>query len=412
MGKIPHRQNTNNLSTKILGDVDNIRYLCTDMSRLIDNIAEFLVANGFELSFQIRHDFDVIVTRTLDGRRTKVILPLEISAGAIEEAEAESENAEYAIRMITREAGYPLIITEDRWRSQRQMMEARLLAHLELFSQAYARNCEVRRIEKAEAQEFLNRNHSYGDAACKYRYGLFLKRHTGHIAAEMGFPIMSGMTDGEPGMTDGEPGTTDMEPGTTDGEPGTTNGKVEVPDEKVGRTSSPVILNEVKNLSEGTLIAVATFSNARRWVKEGKEIRSYEWTRYASLPDLRVSGGMGKMLKAFIKEVHPDDIMSYADLEWSEGEVYERLGFEAETRKEPVTFTIDPQTWERKAIRRSPVKPGMTEEKPGMTEEKPGMAEEKPGMTEGDNVIPDQIGDLFFRNFGSRKFRLKLTDYK
>ena len=433
MGKIPHRQNTNNLSTKILGDVDNIRYLCTDMSRLIDNIADFLVANGFELSFQIRHDFDVIVTRTLDGRHTKVILPLEISAGTIEEAEAESENAEYAIRMITREAGYPLIITEDRWRSQRQMMEARLLAHLELFSQAYARNCEVRRIEKAEAQEFLNRNHSYGYAACKYRYGLFLKRHTGHIAAEMGFPIGSGMTDGEPGMTDrepgttdmepgmtdGEPGTTNMEPGTTDGEPGTTNGKVEVPDEKVGRTSSPVILNEVKNLSEGTLIAVATFSNARRWVKEGKEIRSYEWTRYASLPDLRVSGGMGKMLKAFIKEVHPDDIMSYADLEWSEGEVYERLGFEAETRKEPVTFTIDPQTWERKAIRRSPVKPGMTEEKPGMTEEKPGMAEEKPGMTEeklgiteGDNVIPDLIGDLFFRNFGSRKFRMKLTDYK
>jgi hypothetical protein len=143
---------------------------------------------------------------------------------------------------------------------------------------------------------------------------------------------------------------------------------------------------------------VATFSNARRWVKEGKEIRSYEWTRYASLPDLRVSGGMGKMLKAFIKEVHPDDIMSYADLEWSEGEVYERLGFEAETRKEPVTFTIDPQTWERTAIRRSPVKPGMTDE--------------KPGITEGDNVIPDLIGDLFFRNFGSRKFRLKLTDYK
>ena len=368
------------------------------MSRLIDNIADFLVANGFELSFQIRHDFDVIVTRTLDGRHTKVILPLEISARTIEEAEAESENAEYAIRMITREAGYPLIITEDRWRSQRQMMEARLLAHLELFSQAYARNCEVRRIEKAEAQEFLNRNHSYGYAACKYRYGLFLKRHTGHIAAEMGFPIGSGMTDGEPG---------------------TTNGKVEVPDEKVGRTSSPVILNEVKNLSEGTLIAVATFSNARRWVKEGKEIRSYEWTRYASLPDLRVSGGMGKMLKAVIKEGHPDDIMSYADLEWSEGEVYERLGFDAETRKEPVTFTIDPLTWERKAIRRSPVNPGMTEEKPGMTEENPGMAEEKPGMTEeklgiteGDNVIPDLIGDLFFRNFGSRKFRMKLTDYK
>ena len=395
------------------------------MSRLIDNIADFLVENGFELSFQIRHDFDVIVTRTLDGRHIKVILPLEISAGTIEEAEAESDNAEDAIRMITREAGYPLIITEDRWRSQRQMMEARLLAHLELFSQAYARNCEVRRIEKAEAQEFLNRNHSYGYAACKYRYGLFLKRHTGHIAAEMGFPIGSGMTDGEPGMTDGEPGTTDREPGTTDRE-------TEVPNREVGRTSSPVILNEVKNLSEGLLIAVATFSNARRWVKEGKEIRSYEWTRYASLPDLRVSGGMGKMLKAFIKEVQPDDIMSYADLEWSEGEVYERLGFEAEARKEPVTFTIDPQTWERTAIKRSLDQLGMTEDRTGMTEDRTGMTEDRTGMTEDrtgmteDRTgmtsppvilnevknLPEKARNLFFRNFGSRKFRMKLTDYK
>ena len=320
------------------------------MSRLINHIAGFLAGNGFEISFQTRYGYDVIFTQTLNGNSTRVILPLEISAGTIEEAEAESKKAEDAIRMIAREAGYPLIIPEDRWRNQRQMMEARLLAHMEVHCQAYARNCEVRRIEKAEAQEFLDRNHSYGDAACKYRYGLFLKRHTGHIAAEMGFPI-------EPGMTDG----------------------------KVGPSSSPVILNEVKNLSPGTLIAVATFSNARKWIKDGKEIRSYEWTRYASLPDLRVSGGMGKLLKAFIKEVQPDDIMSYADLEWSEGEVYERLGFEAETEKEPVTFTIDPQTWERKAIRRSPIKPGMTEEK---------------------------LGDLFFRNFGSRKYRLKLTDYR
>ena len=337
--------------------MNNIHYLCTDMSRLIDHIADFLVENGFELSFQIRHDFDVIVTRTLEGRHTKVVLPLEISARTIEEAEAESEKAEHAIRMITREAGYPLIITEDRWNRQRTMMEARLLAHMEVHHQAYARNCEVRRIEKAEAQEFLNRNHSYGDAACKYRYGLFLKRHTGHIAAEMELRTGTGMTDG-----------------------------------KAGTSSSPVILNEVKNLSPGALIAVATFSNARKWIKDGKEIRSYEWTRYASLPDLRVSGGMGKLLKAFIKEVQPDDIMSYADLEWSEGEVYERLGFEAEAEKEPVTFTIGTQTWERKAIRRSLDKLGMTEDKLGMTEGK--------------------LGDLFFCNFGSRKYRLKLTDYR
>ena len=85
--------------------------------------------------------------------------------------------------------------------------------------------------------------------------------------------------------------------------------------------------------------------------------------------------GMGKMLKAFIKEVDPDDIMSYADLEWSEGNVYEQLGFVLEGQKEPVMFVVDGQ-WHR-----FPVKPGMA-------------------------------GDRYFRNSGSNKYRLKLTQYE
>ena len=287
------------------------------MCRLIDDITAFLEGNGFECSRQMRHDFDVICTKTLDGRYSRIIMPLEITARSREEAALGSEDASYAIKMISSELEYPLIITEDRWKRQRKMMEERLLAHLELFSQAYARNCEVRRIDKAEAKAFLAGNHSYGYAACRYCYGLFLKRHTGHIAEE-------------------------------------TSGSIHI----------------------GKMIAVATFSNARKWMKDGKEIRSYEWTRYASLPEMRVSGGMGKLLKAFIKEVQPDDIMSYADLEWSEGDVYRALGFEAEMEKEAVDFVIDRKTWER-----SPIRSG-------------------------------KEGNLFFRNFGSRKFRMKLTDYK
>ena len=307
------------------------------MHRLIDDICVFLESNGFDCSRQMRHGLDVICTKTLDGRHDRMILPLEINSCTLEEATQTSEDTYEAIRMTRSQEGYPLIITEDRWKRQREMMESRLLAHLELFSQAYARNCEIRRIEKTEAQEFLNKHHSYGYAACKYRYGLFLKRHTGHIAEEMRSLDKLGMTEGGSGMT------------------------------------------------EGKLIAVATFSNARRWIKEGNEIRSYEWTRYASLPDLRVSGGMGKLLKAFIKEVKPDDIMSYADLEWSEGKVYERLGFKSEMMKDPVVFTVDPETWERVAIGRLPIRSGMTK---------------------------DETGNLFFQNFGSRKFRLKLTVYR
>jgi hypothetical protein len=293
------------------------------MCRLIDEISDFLKANGFECSRQLHHGLEIIHTMTLDARHPRLVLPIEIKAVTAEKAVSDSDDIYDAILKMKSAEGYPLIITEDRWKRQHEMMEARLLAHLEQFGQAYARNCEVRRIEKTEAQQFMNENHSYGHAACRYCFGLFLKRHTGHIAKEMESGEANGMRD-----------------------------------------------------DRGRLIAVATFSNARKWIKDGKEIRSYEWTRYASIPDLRVSGGMGKLLKAFIKEVQPDDIMSYADLEWSEGEVYERLGFISEAVKEPVLFQVDPHTWKR-----LPVKSEIS-------------------------------GNLFFRNFGSRKFRLKLTDYR
>ena len=60
---------------------------------------------------------------------------------------------------------------------------------------------------------------------------------------------------------------------------------------------------------------------------------------------------MGKILRSFVCEVGPEDVMSYADREWSEGKVYRRLGFQAEGIREPVLFSVDPVTWERKALR-------------------------------------------------------------
>ena len=185
----------------------------------------------------------------------------------------------------------------------------------------FARNCSVRRIDKLLAAEFLAANHRLGVTGGRYRYGLFVERSTG--GTEAAFP-------------------------------------------------------------KGTLVAVAEFSNARRWDKGGRRIASYEWIRYASLNSVRVVGGMSKLMQAFIDEVAPDDIMSYADLEWSKGDVYRKLGFEPEGIKEPVMFALDDR-W-----RRFPVKPGMT---------KGRESAEGRGMR-------------FFQNFGSMKYRLKLTDYQ
>lgn len=140
------------------------------------------------------------------------------------------------------------------------------------LSAVYARNCRAARIDKAAAAAFLESSHRLGSTGGRYRYGLYVERSTG-----------------------------------------------------VAETSLP----------EGTLVAVAVFSNARRWDKGPLRISSYEWIRYASLPGIRVIGGMGKLLNTFIEEVRPDDIMSYADADYPDGgESYERLGFRCESEVE------------------------------------------------------------------------------
>ena len=105
----------------------------------------------------------------------------------------------------------------------------------------------------------------------------------------------------------------------------------------------------------GCLVAVATFSAPRsipRSFTDGSSatLKSYEWVRYASLAGTTVAGGMGKMMAAFVEDVHPEEIMSYADLEWSEGEVYPTLGFTWAGRRDPVTFWVDPASYKRNRV--------------------------------------------------------------
>ena len=52
-----------------------------------------------------------------------------------------------------------------------------------------------------------------------------------------------------------------------------------------------------------------------------------------------IAGGMGKLLSRFIADVEPDDIMSYADIEWSDGGVYRHLGFAEDGGQGPRYFS-------------------------------------------------------------------------
>ena len=235
----------------------------------------------------------------------------------------------------------PMIIVRDLWEREKEMMQARILAHCGICRRIFARNCEVRRIGRPEANSFLGKSHSYGGASCRYCYGLYVRRYTGSSAEEAQDTVKT-------------------------------------------RSLYP----------EGALVAVAEFSNARKWVKGDKTIRSYEWIRYASMPDLRISGGMGKILQKFIEDIRPDDIMSSADRAWSDGSVYRQLGFTEEGTKSPVLFRIDRNSWTRTPVSR---------------EECHNLAPMAlPAPDTLDSGLP---AFSYYRNLGSLKFRLKLTSW-
>lgn len=301
---------------------DDFQSSCRQMA---GRIAGFL--DDEEIRFSVRGESELPVIHTETGLR---IMPLAITARSTEEAHEFLILAENAIAEAEgKDKGRPIIITEDRWRSEGDCIRRRLLAHMGIFTHVFARNCEVRKLHKGEAADFMNRWHSYGDATCRYRLGLFLKKPARGANGE---------------------------------------------------------------LPPGEMVAAATFSNGRLMERGGKYYRSYQWIRYASLPDVRVTGGMGKIMKHFLDEAIAGDeedrstdrfggwdIMSYADLEWSDGNVYRRLGFADEGHKSPVMYRVDPITWTRKPVFRL-----------------------------SDDEAAHNADCMYYENFGSTRYRLTI----
>ena len=123
--------------------------------RLTQDILTFLTANGFECKIESVCGSEAICVSNKEGLK-RIVLPVSITAANPEDAQRQSADLQETIRTLTEQSSCKmLIITEDRWRSQRSMMEARLLAHLEVFFPVYARNCEIRKIDKTEAAAFL-----------------------------------------------------------------------------------------------------------------------------------------------------------------------------------------------------------------------------------------------------------------
>jgi hypothetical protein len=78
------------------------------------------------------------------------------------------------------------------------------------------------------------------------------------------------------------------------------------------------------------LIALMTFSNGRKALNTKIVAGEYELVRFVTNGS-SIAGGASKLLTHFIKQFHPTKITSYADLRWSEGNVYETIGFSKST---------------------------------------------------------------------------------
>lgn len=179
---------------------------------------------------------------------------------------------------------------QDIWNFKRDIVHHRLMAQLGLGvhvetanngraanRRIFARKTTARRITSSIAMEFLEEHHLWGATKAKHNYGLFI---------------------GSKGKSD-----------STD-------------------------------LNEKELVAVATFSAKRKIVRLGKPHRSHELLRFCSKRDSNVVGGISKLVKAFVKEKFPDDIVTVVDRDWGDGFGWHSVGFHTVATMDPIVMTV------------------------------------------------------------------------
>lgn len=66
-------------------------------------------------------------------------------------------------------------IYEDWWIKNPEIVKSKIASILNLNNRIYARQCTVQKINKPEADSFLNQNHLYGTTNSKVKFGLFYK---------------------------------------------------------------------------------------------------------------------------------------------------------------------------------------------------------------------------------------------
>lgn len=214
-----------------------------------------------------------------------------------------------------------IVIWEDQWQFRQEIVKSRVLSKLGLLERIPGRLCNVQRISRPVADQFLEMNHLQGATASKIKYGLFLPQKYFRVLKE-------------------KPPGTDIDFSAHISE------RSKVLEEKPPGTDidfSAHISKKGKILKEESsggdmLMAVMTFSGPRSF-HDGT--RSYELIRFAVRCNFHVQGGFSRLLQYFIREKDPDSIMTYVDLDWYSGSTYEALGFEPAGVLPPIRYRVD-----------------------------------------------------------------------
>jgi hypothetical protein len=89
------------------------------------------------------------------------------------------------------------------------------------------------------------------------------------------------------------------------------------------------------------IIAIAVFGKNRVFkTKDGHSQISAELIQICTDPSVRLVGGLTKLISFYTSIHQVDDVMTYSDLEWSEGIAFQKIGFVHEFSTAPLYFKI------------------------------------------------------------------------
>lgn len=358
----------------------------------IDSFREFVISSripfiedGLRFSFPL-NDLTILLCPGLKNLQLKSVTMIEGCPLVLNETRSNGIATDKSIKGLKD----ILYLYEDRWFYNREMVELRILARLNRFRSIFARKCKIifsyqqdtcnrqminnpsldakasensisssKRKKRGSSynnaldikiREFIERYHPYGYARSKFRLAL---EYEGEIVAAAAFSASRPMprsfmelTMEFKALAYGKNGLEESSFKTTASDRLTTESERLI-------NKSGILTTESERLIDKSGILATDGKIADKYLFD-----SYEWVRYISLPGVRVVGGMGKLLNAFVNSVtilgaaRPIEVMSYSDNEWSAGEAYKRLGFTEVAYREPVTYYIEKKSFERLSYRK------------------------------------------------------------